>query len=42
MDDAFAVEEGDQQCFCKRLFSSRWEVGEHHAVNCRFDSGSNW
>ena len=24
------------------IFFGRGEVGEHHAINCRFDSGSNW
>ena len=28
--------------FCRRLSFSSWEDGEHHAIDCRFDSGSNW
>ena len=28
--------------FCRRLFFSRGEVSEHHAINCRFDSGLKW
>ena len=28
--------------FCRRLYFGRGEVGAHHVVDCRFDSGSNW
>ena len=45
MDDAFVVEEGDQQCFdlgFLQTFFFRGEVGEHHAIDCSFDSVSNW
>ena len=45
--DAFAVEEGDLQCFdlgfyAQDSFFGRGEVGEHHAIDCCFDSRSNW
>ena len=26
--------------FCRRLLFGHGEVGEHHAIDCRFDSGS--
>ena len=46
MEDAFVVEEGNQQCFDlgflqTTLFGSG-EVGEQHAIDCRFDFGSKW
>ena len=46
MDDAIIFEEGYQQCFDHKylqttLFLSR-EVGEHHAIDSRFDSALNW
>ena len=46
MDDAFVVEDSDQQCFDLGFFSDdffgRGEVGEHHAIDCPYDSVSNW
>ena len=46
MDDAFVVEEGDQQCFdlgfLQTILFGRGEVGEHHAIDCRFNYASIW
>ena len=45
MDDAFVVEEGDQQFldlgFLQTTVFDRGEVGEHHVIDYCFDSGSN-
>ncbi|KAJ4449504.1 hypothetical protein ANN_00904 [Periplaneta americana] len=46
VDNAVIVKEGDQQCFqlgfLRTAFFGRGEVGEHHDIESRFDSGSNW
>ena len=46
MDDAFVVEKAINNVltieFSFRLFFGHGEVGEHHAIHCCFDSGSNW
>ena len=46
MDNAFVVEEGGQHCFDHGFLQTslfgRGEVCEHHAIDCRFHSGSNW
>ena len=46
MDDAFVVEEDDEQCtdlgFLQTTLFGHREVGEHNAINCCFDSGLKW